>query len=79
MVPTPREEQPGVSLGNTVYTADGRRIGVVLLIHGDAFVVEGGVTARRYFVINQTDIVRSHHGVLTTSLTLDEVKTRERR
>ena len=75
----PGDKQPEVSFGDSVYTADGRRLGAVLLISGDELVVEGGVLARRYFVLGCMEVDRSERGTLVTSLTLEEAKTRERR
>lgn len=78
-MPSSADEPPGVAIGDTVLTTDGRWIGMVLLIHGDDIVVEGGVRARRYFVMTQAEIARRQSGMLVTALTLAEVKARERR
>jgi hypothetical protein len=71
--------QPGVSFGESIYTADGRRLGAVLLIAEDELVIEGGELTRRYFVLDCDEIHRTDRGTLVTSLTLAEAKAREQR
>lgn len=64
------------AVGDPVYTADGYRLGRVLLTRGDELVVERDTFARQYYVLDGRDIDRVENRALITRLTRNDAEAR---
>lgn len=65
--------------GDVVITADGHRLGEVARAEGQDIIVESGLLFRRHYVLTIDEIARYEGSVLTSTLTMDELRSRERR
>lgn len=78
MVTTTRDGNWDIPIGAPVYTADGRRLGVVT--QGDAYglLVEDGFFVRHAYRLRLSDVERYEDGNLLLKLTIDQVEERQR-
>lgn len=79
MVTASPQERWAISQGDAVYTTDGYRLGEVVRATGQEIDVEGGMFFPRRYALSLAEIIGLENGVLRTSISLDEAKSREGR